>query len=91
MRRIPVDFNTITSAPVGVVKFHAVSPLTGESYEDLVVGERVELYEEEATTALVVTATITERWHKLWLATPIPETWHDVPLAAEQQAQRESA
>jgi hypothetical protein len=44
MRRIPVDFNTLTSAPVGEVKFYAVAPLTGESYEDLVVGERVELF-----------------------------------------------
>ncbi len=59
MRRIPVDFNTLTSAPVGEVKFHAVAPLTGESYEDLVVGERVELFETEATTALAVQATIT--------------------------------
>ncbi len=90
MRRIPVDFNTLTSAPVGVVKFHAIDPLAGESYEDLAIGEQVELYEDEATTALVVKATLTERWHELWLATPDPATWQDIPLAEERHAQRGS-
>ena len=91
MRRIPVDFNTLTSAPVGVVKFHATDPVTGESYEDLAVGDQVELYEDEATTALVVQATVSERWHELWLAIPDTATWRDAPLGERQAIERGSA
>jgi hypothetical protein len=59
MRRISVDFNTLTSAPVDVVNFHAVSPVTGESYEDLAVGDQAELYEDEETTAFEARRTAT--------------------------------
>lgn len=73
------------------MKFHVIDPVTRESYEDLAVGDQVELYEDEATTALVALATVTERWHELWLATPDPTTWQDVPLAEERHGRRGSA
>ncbi len=78
MKRIHVDFNTLTSAPEGLVKF----PADG-SMPPLEEGERVLLYdadglEVEATVVPYVTA-----WGaRDLLAAPDPETWRDtVPQA----------
>lgn len=81
MRRIEVDFNTLNSAPIDMMKFHTVSPLDGTSYEDLQVGDQVELYEPEEETELRVRATISGRYEGLWLATPDFSTLEHAPLA----------
>lgn len=71
MKRICVDFNTLTSAPVDIVKFR-------ERYSppdmDLCEGERVVLYDGE----LEVEAVLHDQDGENWMATPIPGTWRDV-------------
>lgn len=71
MKRIFVDFNTLTSAPVDIVKFR-------ERYTPpelhLREGERVVLYDCE----LEVEAVLHDRDGENWMATPIPGTWRDV-------------
>lgn len=85
MKRIHVDFNTLTSAPVGVVKY-----LQENGQPPLQEGERVLLYdadglEVEATVEPYVTA-----WgERVWVAAPDATTWRDTepqelpPPAAE--------
>jgi hypothetical protein len=88
MRRIPVDFNTLNSTPFDVVKFPVISPWNGTSYNDLTIGERVLLYQDEEMISLQVEAIITERWHDLWLAKPDFATMHDAPLIGKGQGVR---
>lgn len=83
MRHILVDFNTLTSEPTGLAKFHVTDPVTGEP-RNLEIGERVQLYEPEAETTLQVEATIAEQWHDVWLALPDPSTWQDIRATEEQ-------
>jgi len=85
MKRIHVDFNTLTSAPVGVVKY-----LQEDGQPPLQEGERVLLFdadglEVEATVEPYVTA-----WgERVWVAAPNEATWRDTvpqelpPPAAE--------
>jgi hypothetical protein len=87
MRRIPADFNTLTSAPVDLFKWLVVEP-DGTSYEDLKVGEHVEMFEDEGQTGMRVEAVITERWHSpagprgdQWLAKPVEGTFRYVDLS----------
>jgi hypothetical protein len=89
MKRIHVDVNTLTSAPVsapvGVVKY-----LQENGQPPLQEGERVLLYdadglEVEATVEPYVTA----RGERVWVAAPDEATWRDTlpqalpPPAAE--------
>jgi len=85
VKRIHVDFNTLTSAPVGLVKY-----LQEDGQPPLREGERVLLYdadglEVEATIEPYVTA-----WgEQVWVAAPDEATWRDTvpqeipPPAAE--------
>jgi hypothetical protein len=73
MQRIHVDFNTLTSAPVGLVKY-----LQEDGEPPLQEGERVLLYDADG---LEVEATIvpyiTSWGEHVWLAEPDAATWRD--------------
>lgn len=78
-RRIGVDFNTLNSEPLDIVKFAADNP----DLPPLREGERVILYDEE----LEVEATLHyDAASVLWLATPDNTTWREVPQAASRRA-----
>ena len=84
MQRVRVDFNTLTSEPVGLVKLGRVGTPNGNRLPPLAVGERVILWEE----GLEVEATISfEVATNYWLATPDPATWHDLPMSSEVTAE----
>lgn len=73
MKLIHVDFNSMTSAPVGLVKY-----LQQDGQSPLREGEHVVLYdadglEVEATVKIYVTA----RGKKVFVAEPDEKTWHD--------------
>jgi hypothetical protein len=73
LKRIFVDFNTLTSAPVGLVKY-----LQEDDQPPLQEGERVTLcdadgLEVEATIVPFVTA----QGEQVWLAAPDEATWRD--------------
>lgn len=73
MKRIHVDFNTLTSAPVGLVKY-----LQEDGQPPLREGERVVLYdadglEVEATIETYVTA----KGERVFVAAPKEATWRD--------------
>jgi hypothetical protein len=78
LKRIHVDFNTLTSAPVGFVKY-----LQENGLPQLQDGDRVVLYdadglEVEATVVPFVTAAGEQEW----MAAPDAATWRDtVPPA----------
>jgi hypothetical protein len=64
MQRIYVDFNTLNSEPVDVVKLGQAGI---DDLPRLHVGEQVTLYDEE----MEVEATVTyDPAHAMWLATP---------------------
>lgn len=73
LKRIHVDFNTLTSAPVGFVKY-----LQEDGQPPLQDGERVVLYDADG---LEVEATIipfvTAQGEQVWLAAPDEATWRD--------------
>jgi hypothetical protein len=73
MKRIHVDFNTLTSEPVGLVKY-----LQEDGQPPLQEGERVVLYdadglEVEAAVEFYVTA----RGEQVLVAAPDQATWRD--------------
>ena len=71
MQRISVDFNTLTSAPAGLVKFpHAGTPPVRE-------GERVVLYDEELEVEATVEPIITAWGETELVARPDTAMWHD--------------
>lgn len=78
MKHIEVDFNTLTSEPVGLVKLGQAGTPNGDKLPQLVDGERVLLWEP----GLEVEATITydADWH-YWMATPDDSTWRHLPLS----------
>lgn len=61
MNRISVDFNTIDSEPVDLVKIYRGFPL------DLQDGQRVLLYDEEMEVEAVA---VYDAEHHIWLAAP---------------------
>ena len=87
LKRIFVDFNTLTSAPEDVAKF---SERFTPPDMDLHNGERVILSDGE----LEVEAILQHSDHtENWLATPIPGTWRDVesPTPSVEELLRWSA
>jgi hypothetical protein len=72
-KRIHVDFNTLTSAPVGLVKY-----VQEDGQPPLCEGERVVLYDADG---LEVEATIVPftnaKGDQVWLAAPDEATWRD--------------
>jgi hypothetical protein len=73
MKRIHVDFNTLTSAPVGLVK-----DLQEDERPALREGERVVLYDADG---LEVEATVecftSARGERVFVAAPDEATWRD--------------
>lgn len=72
MQRISVDFNTMNSAPEGLVKFPQ------EGTPPVRAGERVTLYDEELEVEATVEP-ITTAWGDIeMVARPDPTTWRDL-------------
>lgn len=72
MQRIAVDFNTLNSAPEGLVKFpQAGTPPMHE-------GERVVLYDEELEVEATVVPIMTAWGETELVAQPDPATWRDL-------------
>lgn len=73
LKRIHVDFNTLTSAPVGSVKY-----LQEDGQPPLQDGERVVLFDADGleVEAIVVPYT-TARGERVLLAAPDEATWRD--------------
>jgi len=83
MKRIEVDFNTLTSEPVDLVKLGQVGTPNGDQLPSLCEGERVILWEP----GLEVEATIIyDAPAQYWMAKPDSATWRDVPLSTDEQA-----
>ncbi len=74
LKRIRVDFNTLTSAPVGIVKLAAPGSWQEEGLPPLTEGERVTLFDADG---LEVEATVIRDNAGWWLATPDDATWRD--------------
>ncbi|MGH2502335.1 MAG: hypothetical protein ACRDID_07440 [Ktedonobacterales bacterium] len=72
MKRIFVDFNTLNSAPVDLVKLAA--PEQASELPPLCNGERVILYDADG---LEVEATVILDEEGWWLAAPDGDTWSD--------------
>jgi hypothetical protein len=68
MQRISVDFNTIDSEPLDLVKIYRDTPI------DLHDGKRVLLYDEEMEVEAIA---IYDADHHIWLAAPDWTTRHD--------------
>jgi hypothetical protein len=73
MQRIHVDFNTLTSAPVGLVKY-----LQEDGQPPLQEGERVVLYDADGLEVEATIVPFMTSWgERVLLATPDEATWHD--------------
>jgi hypothetical protein len=73
MQRIHVDFNTLTSEPVGLVKY-----LQEAGQPPLQDGERVILYDADGLEVEATIVPFTTAWgEQVWLAAPDEATWHD--------------
>lgn len=74
LKRIHVDFNTLTSAPVGVVKVASPGSWQEKELPPLADGEQVTLFDADG---LEVEATIIHDSAGWWLAAPDEATWRD--------------
>jgi hypothetical protein len=83
MKRIEVDFNTLTSEPVDLVKLGQAGTPNGDQLPPLRNGERVILWEPglEVEAAIIYDATA-----QYWMAKPDNATWRDIPLSTEEEA-----
>ncbi|MGH2515834.1 MAG: hypothetical protein ACRDHP_09275 [Ktedonobacterales bacterium] len=77
MKQISVDFNTMMSEPVDIVKLGQVGTPNGDRLPSLQDGERVILYDEEMQVEAIVSFNATNRY---WLASPDWCTRVDLPL-----------
>jgi hypothetical protein len=84
MKRIEVDFNTLTSEPEDLVKLGQVGTPNGDHLPSLCEGERVILWEP----GLEVEATIIyDAAAQYWMGKPDSATWRDTPLSTDEVAQ----
>ena len=74
LKRILVDFNTLNSAPVDLVKLAAPGSTHESELPPLIPGERVTLYDSDG---LEVEATILRDEAGWWMAEPDAATWRD--------------
>jgi hypothetical protein len=73
MKRIHVDFNTLTSAPEGLVKY-----LQEDGQPPLQDGERVVLYDADGLEVEAIIVPFMTAWgEQMWLASPDEATWRD--------------
>ncbi len=88
MKRIEVDFNTLMSEPVDLVKLGQAGTPNGDQLPPLCDGERVLLWEP----GLEVEANIIyDAETNYWLARPDEATWRDLPILPEEEAQQKRA
>jgi hypothetical protein len=80
VKRLYVDFNTLTSAPTGLVKFGAPGSWQVNRLPPLEQGEHVILYDDDG---LEVDATVFQDLHGWWFAFPDDETWRDTIPASD--------
>ena len=78
LKRIHVDFNTMTSAPVDLVKIAGPGAWQEATLPDLTDGERVTLYDADG---LEVEATVIHTDTGWWMAAPDVATWRDMPVS----------
>jgi len=88
MKRIEVDFNTLTSEPVGLVKLGQTGTPSGVELPSLQVGERVRLWEPGLEVEATIVYDVAERY---WMAKPDESTWRDLPLPPEFNVELERA
>jgi len=88
MKRIAVDFNTLTSEPVGLVKLGQVGTPNADRLPLLRDGKRAVLWEEGLEVEADIVFDADGCW---WMAMPDGATWHDLPLSAEAAARLEHA
>lgn len=73
MQRIHVDFNTLTSEPVGLVKY-----LQEDGQPPLKEGERVVLFDADGLEVVATIVPFTTAWgEQVWVAAPDEATWRD--------------
>ncbi len=82
MKRFEVDFNTLTSEPVGMVKIGQLGTPNGDRLSDVHDGERVILWEPGLEVEAILVFDAPERY---WMARPDEATWRDLPLAPEME------
>lgn len=75
MKRISVDFNTIDSEPIDLVKMGQLGTPNGDRLPPLIPGERVLLYDEEMEVEAVAEF---DAEHRFWLAAPDWTTRRDL-------------
>ena len=73
LKRISVDFNTLNSEPVGIVKLGEDGTANGERIQPVNPGQRVILYMDE----LEFEATILYE-DGYWMAQPDEATWREI-------------
>lgn len=88
MKRIEVDFNTLTSEPVGLVKLGQEGTPNGDELPPLHDGERVILWEPGLEVEAKI---IYDAAYRYWMAKPDEATWHDLPLPPEIEASLDRA
>lgn len=82
--RLSVDFNTLTSEPLDIVKIAGDNPALPPLHE----GERVTLHDEELEVEAILHF---DAASGLWLATPDEATWRDLPAKPAANATSGSA
>ena len=85
MKRLAVDFNTLDSEPIDLVKIAEVGSERARELPSLVDGERVVLWEP----GLEVEAIIVFYKGRYWMARPDRSTWRDLPLSSEDNSSLE--
>jgi hypothetical protein len=85
MKRIAVDFNTLDSEPIDLVKIAEVGSEHARELPALMDGERVVLWEP----GLEVEAVIVLYEGQYWMAQPDRSTWRDLPLSPEDNSSLE--
>ena len=83
MKRIAVDFNTLNSTPLDLVKIAETGSPRERELMPLYDGERVILWEP----GLEVEATLVLYGGDYWMAQPDETTWHDLPLSPAEEAE----
>jgi len=85
-KRIHVDFNTMMSEPIDLVKVAAPGSWQEQELPLLTPGERVVLYDSDGLEVEADMLLDADGW---WMATPDPATWHDaVPEPSDTTAGR---
>lgn len=80
MKRLWVDFNTLSSAPVDLVKIAAPGSADEQTLPALRQGERVLLYDADGLEVEAIIIHDSAGW---WLALPDTSTWRDTVPASD--------